>query len=310
MWKILLIILCMGMPTRSFAWGFYGHRCINYAAVFCLPEALFAFYKVHLDYITEASTYPDRRRYAIEEEGPRHYIDTEFYLQNKSIDSIPHNFLTAQTQFDSAHLHNHGILPYHIIRVYRQLVYAFQTHDLEAVLRQSAELGHYVGDLHVPLHTTENYNGQLTNQHGIHGLWETRIPELTIRPEQLTAAPAQYVSNITEVVWTIHKRSFELTDSVLHIEKLMDSTLKFSVELRNNKPIKTYSDDYVSAYDKQLNYMVLSRLKASVLTLGSLWYSAWIDAGQPDLNAWVRGTAKHVEQTTDSLDVEHDHYGH
>jgi hypothetical protein len=38
-------------------------------------------------------------------------------------------------------------------------------------------LGHYIGDAHVPLHTTSNYNGQKTNQHGIHGLWESRIPE-------------------------------------------------------------------------------------------------------------------------------------
>ena len=37
---------------------------------------------------------------------------------------------------------------------------------------------YYVGDAHVPLHTTENYNGKMTGQKGIHGFWESRLPEI------------------------------------------------------------------------------------------------------------------------------------
>jgi len=33
-------------------------------------------------------------------------------------------------------------------------------------------------DLHVPLHASSNHNGQFTDQKGIHGFWESRIPEL------------------------------------------------------------------------------------------------------------------------------------
>lgn len=59
------------------------------------------------------------------------------------------------------------------------LTKAFERRDVNRILSTSADIGHYIANAHVPLHTTENYNGQLTNQKGIHGLWQSRIPELT-----------------------------------------------------------------------------------------------------------------------------------
>ncbi len=57
-----------------------------------------------------------------------------------------------------------GILPWHINRVYYQLRDAFMIRDLKKILRLSAEIGHYIADANVPLHTTENYNGQRAGQ--------------------------------------------------------------------------------------------------------------------------------------------------
>ena len=60
-------------------WGFFAHQKINQMAVFLLPPEMMGFYKKNLDYVQEASVNPDRRRYAIAEEAPRHYIDMEEY---------------------------------------------------------------------------------------------------------------------------------------------------------------------------------------------------------------------------------------
>ena len=57
-------------------------------------------------------------------------------------------------------------------------MYAFIEKDSDKILKYSADLGHYIADAYVPLHTTENYNGQLTGQKGIHAFWESRLPEL------------------------------------------------------------------------------------------------------------------------------------
>ena len=45
-----------------------------------------------------------------------------------------------------------------------KLTNAFKEKDLIRILKFSAEIGHYISDAHVPLHATENYNGQFTNQ--------------------------------------------------------------------------------------------------------------------------------------------------
>jgi hypothetical protein len=72
----------------------------------------------------------------------------------------------------------HGIVPYQLQIMQKRLTSAFKEGDYDRIMRVSAEMGHYVADACVPLHTTENYNGQLTNQVGIHAFWESRIPEL------------------------------------------------------------------------------------------------------------------------------------
>jgi hypothetical protein len=63
----------------GFRWGFFAHKKINRLAVFTLPATMAGFYKKNLEYITEAAVNPDRRRYAIPEEAPRHYIDLDDY---------------------------------------------------------------------------------------------------------------------------------------------------------------------------------------------------------------------------------------
>ena len=51
----------------------------------------------------------------------------------------------------------------------------------------SATLGHYMGDAHVPFHAVLNYDGQLTNQHGIHARFEAMLFERY--RDRLTIAP-------------------------------------------------------------------------------------------------------------------------
>nr|MBP7514011.1 hypothetical protein [Flavobacteriales bacterium] len=175
-WKLALIflVLASGWPLITAedagAWGFYGHKRINRMACFTLPPQMFGFYKRHIDFISDHAVDPDRRRYANPDEAPRHYIDIDHYAHNGSdpFAEVPRPWKQAVAKYTEDTLKAYGIVPWHIQVVYGRLVNAFQRGDVDRILYYSADLGHYVGDAHVPLHTTENYNGQLTNQHGIH----------------------------------------------------------------------------------------------------------------------------------------------
>ena len=160
-------------------WGFYGHKKINRLAVFTLPKGMISFYKKHIEYITEHAVDPDKRRYAVEGEAPRHYIDIDHYTHDSltPFQYVPKKWKDAIEKFSEDTLQAYGIVPWHVYFMHYRLTKAFKAKDANAILKISAEIGHYIGDASVPLHTTENYNGQLTGQIGIHALWESFLPE-------------------------------------------------------------------------------------------------------------------------------------
>lgn len=132
------------------------------------------FYKSNIQYLTDHAIDPDKRRYADTAEAARHYLDVELY--ETETDSIPRKWNDAIQRYGSQKLAKNGILPWQIQRTYYQLVKAFKQHDSIKILIHSAYLGHYIADAHVPLHTTENHNGQLSNQVGIHASGKAVCP--------------------------------------------------------------------------------------------------------------------------------------
>ncbi len=181
----------------------------------------------------------------------------------------------------------HGILPFHLVDMQHRLTEAFVSEDLQNILRVSADMGHYIGDAHVPLHTTKNYNGQLTNQIGIHAFWESRIPELFAEEEyDFFVGKATYISDPIKHYWEIVLESNSYVDSVLRIEKALSeefgSDRKYCFDERLNQTIRTECEEYARAYQTRLAGQVEDRMRKAIHAIGSAWYTAWIDAGQPD----------------------------
>lgn len=297
--KRLTIIITLIIPLfLCTSWGFFAHQRINNLAVFTLPADMIVFYKKNLKYITEHAVDPDKRRYADTLEAPRHYLDVENY--EKNIDSIPEKWNDALAKYGLKKLHTDGIVPWQIERTYYSLVKAFKTRDSIKILKYSADLGHYIGDAHVPLHTTANHNGQLSNQVGIHAFWESRLPELFSTRYNFVVGKANYIENPLIEAWKILKQTHSLVDTVLTFEATLNasfpSTQKYSFSERNNTVLKQYSKDYSKAYHDKMNHMVEKQMRAAILAIGSYWYSAWVDAGQPVLKNLIKTTLIPDEQ--------------
>ncbi len=185
-------------------------------------------------------------------------------------------------------LSEHGILPYHLSHSLSQLTDAFRNHDHSRILRLAADMGHYIADAHVPLHTTENYNGQLTGQTGIHAFWESRLPELFAEDAyDFWIRPAIFLQDADGFFWQIILDSHALVDSVLRTERLLrqefpaDRQLCF--ETRGRTVVKVPCEDFSEAYHRRLGNMVEIRMRQAIRAVASAWYTAWVLAGQPDL---------------------------
>jgi len=247
------------------------------------------FYKPNIDFITEHAVDPDKRRYAIAGEGARHYIDLDHY-GDYPYNDLPRKWNDAIERFQRDTLERHGIVPWHIQVMLARLTNAFKEKNYSSILKNSAEIGHYIADAHVPLHASENYNGQLTGQKGIHGFWESRIPELLAEKKfDFFIGKAQYLKDPAAFIWDRVLESAKAADSVLKFEKQLSDQFrgdkKYAFETRNNKRALQYSSEYTIAYDNMLNGMVERRMRQSIFAVASFWFTAWVNAGQPDLSS-------------------------
>ncbi len=216
------------------------------------------------------------------------YYEDEWIVDCDTLHQVFGDQLTCQSAFAVDGFSGYGILPYHLVQMQRNLTEAFRRKSVNRILRLTAEMGHYIGDAHVPLHTTENYNGQLTNQVGIHAFWESRIPELFADDTyDFFVGKAEYIDNPAEYYWDVVLASHELVDSVLLIEKELSETFpsdqQYCFEERLSNTVRTQCREYAAAYQERMAGMVEERLQNSILVVGSSWYTAWVDAGQPNL---------------------------
>jgi len=286
---VLFLLLCLPLlffyhPGR--AWGFFGHRLLNRLAVFTLPPGMIGFYKANIEYLTANATRPDSRRMVVPGEAPKHFLDVDRYGDSAAY-KLPRTYADAVARYGEDSLLRHGIVPWNVVRMKNQLTAAFKAKDTDRILSLSADLGHYLADACVPLHTTRNYNGQLTGQRGIHGLWESRLPELLSADYDLFSGKAQYIERPTDAIWAAVIRSHAAVDSVLLFEKQLTAQVsddqKFGYEQRGSQTVRTYSREFSKAYHARLNGQVERQLRYAAALIGNFWYTCWVDGGSPDL---------------------------
>ncbi len=216
--------------------------------------------------------------------------DTSWPLKADEVESyLIDNIDPSATLTYENEMVKYGIHPYFLEEFYYRLVNAFEKKDEKYILKISADMGHYIGDGHVPLHTTLNYNGEMTNQVGIHAFWESRLPELYADDSyDFFVGKAEYLSDIRTHIWDMIKSSHALLPELLSKEKEVVDQFpedqQFCYDQRLNQTIWTQCPEFCEAYHKSLEGMVEKRMQDAVLSIGSFWYSAWIDAGQPDLS--------------------------
>lgn len=304
---LLSTVLCC-ITINCFCWGFYAHQKINYYAVFLLPPQMMVLYKPNINFITEHAVDPDKRRYIVAEEGPRHFIDIDHY-GTYPYPNLPHKWKDAVAKFGEDSLKRYGIVPWHILIMLNRLTAAFKEKNFSKIMKNSAELGHYIADSHVPLHASSNHNGQYTNQKGIHGFWESRVPELLAEKEfDFFIGKAEYIADPLSYTWARVLESGHAVDSVLRFEKELTKQFstdqKYAYENRNGVLIRQYSSGFTIAYNKKLEGMIERRMRQSIYSVASFWYTAWVNAGQPDLTSlskqqFSESATKDFEQLND-----------
>ena len=287
-----IVCALLGSVVYVYGWGVWGHNKINRGAILALPHEMGMFFYNHADFITEESVAPDIRKYTMGDktEFPRHYIDLENYNYT-TWTAMPKNIEEAKTKFGKDSVDRYGTLPWTIQEMMTKLTTAFKNKNKAEILFLSANLGHYIGDAHMPLHTTVNHDGQLTDQRGIHGLWESQLPELFGKNYSLFAE-AHYIDNVEKATWGIIDSSHKLMTALLYNDKKLrkDKPVEMMYKIgMNGQPEKNkfgqniFAFEYAHVYHELLSGMVESQMRAAISATASFWYTAWVNAGKPNL---------------------------
>ncbi len=291
MFPFILIICSVSL---LFGWGMYGHQHINHAAVFALPAEMRFFFYNHIDFLTEEANIPDLRKYTLNDraENPRHYINIEG-METMPIDSLPRTMKEAKERYDEKTLQKMGILPWYIQEMMEKLTKAFKDKRKTEILFLAGDLAHYLGDANMPLHTCINHDGQLTNQKGIHAFFEAQLPEYFGDHYNYKINEAVYLGDIPSATWELIKHSNNLAHSMLLIERNIRESFRNEKmyklnangdSVRNKFNLLVRSDEYATAYHKALNGMVEKQLRHAIQDVANFWYTAWVNAGKPDLS--------------------------
>jgi len=287
--KFLLIssvVILAGIVCSS--WGFLGHRTIHQLAVYELPPSMRYFFHSNINEIVKKSVRPDQRRNEDREEAPKHYIDLELYGDSAAW-KMPLLWKDALKKYGKDSLTKCGYVPYYVVTMKERLTQAFRNGNKDSILFYAIDLGHYISDAHVPLHVSENYDGQLTGQKGLHALWESMIPEIEIQQYDLRGRhKAKYLKHPERAIWKAVRQSQKLLHDVFEEEKAVTRSFtqeeKYRVQMRNGREYKSYTSAFAKAYSAKLGKTINERLISSANLVADFWYTSWVDAGCPNLN--------------------------
>lgn len=269
------------------------HRTTTQLAIYQLKnKGLQQFFFQQMPYLVKNSTRPDDRRRTDTTEATKHFIDLEMYGDSAAY-KMPPDWETATARYNRDTLLKYGYVPYEVIRLQNKLAEAFRARDKDQILFIAADLAHYIEDANVPLHTSVNYDGQLTNQKGLHSLWESMIPELEISTMNLKAQKnAFHVAHPEEEVWKIIRRSYNLVPDVFaketSVSQQFTDTMKYRIQNRNGREVKYYTTAFAKAYSAALAPTIDEQLIHSANMVADFWYTAWVDGGKPDMESLLQ----------------------
>ncbi|MCB0729293.1 MAG: T9SS type A sorting domain-containing protein [Ignavibacteriae bacterium] len=250
-------------------WGANGHKIINRRSTFSLPPSMS--FLNWADSLAAHASDADIRKSTDPNESPRHYIDIDDYPEFIATGRIPQDLDSLIAIHGSSFVYGTGILPFSIMATVDSVKKYFQLHNFQKAMLHASDLGHYIGDGHQPLHITRNYDGQYTNQTGVHSRYETQLINRDSANIYYNFENAVYVPDINGYVFNFLYNNYTYVDSVLKYDSIAKSLAG------------SYNTTYYQIYwELAANFTNVLFNNASHI-ISDLIYTAWVNAGTPTL---------------------------
>ena len=284
---VIVIVLLLIVPASASAWGPKGHLMINELAIDAAASKLPEFMNASRAHLIYNAYEPDRWREESTSpmhvaQAPDHFFDSEYWGAIGTIESDRYSFM-EKVAAKKIELVKIGYLPYAIIENYGRVVNAFRNWrnaktpaDREAARENAVYvaglMGHYVGDASQPMHMSIHFNGwadsvpnpkNFTKDRRLHSRYEgayvnAAVNIAAVKPK--IQAP-QRLPNVWNAVKQHLSQGFADLEPMYELEK----TGEFNPERPRPK-----GTDFIT-----------TQIARAGTLLGNLWYTAWIESGEP-----------------------------
>jgi hypothetical protein len=266
----IALALLLVSPAPSWTWGSATHHYIaqNYSKH--LPpymDGLQAYDGVVDAHVTD----PDSRRPYTPGEEFRHYIDIDHYPEFLA-GTLPHDRAVLEARYGAQTVLEVGIVPWAVAEVVATLAQRFQAAQWDAAALTIADLCHYVGDATQPLHCTQNYNGQLTGNSGIHARYESTMMSGHIGDLNTPVMPVVNYASPVDAMFGIISGSWDEVDAVLQADNAAKTASGGS-----------YNSVYYASLWSNTGSFTRTRIDSATVATASLVYTAWVNAGRPPI---------------------------
>jgi len=268
---LVLTIILTGSPGVSWSWGWSMHHMLNRAATTHLPPD-FALFAQWVDTLDELAVAADERKCCDPDESRKHYCDIDDYPEFFN-GTLPLTYDAMVTMYGQPRVDGNGTVPWTIKQSYDLLVQHFQAQAWTSAVEVAADIGHYAGDMHNPMHLTLNYNGQLTGQYGIHSRHES---QMTTRHEAELVPTPTIIGSLTNVLADVYAW---IDRQYPGVALILDADLAATAAAGGNTSGSTYYDTLWLEIGPETDVWLQQASEA----IASLWYSAWLEAGAPAL---------------------------
>lgn len=273
-----LVVLCtLNLAViPAWGWGRTAHQMINAAAIKTLPEPLRAYFQSHQFYLVEHASDPDQLADKDPQERYHHFADIEAF------DSYP--FPKFRKEFVVEYLPptptqiQDGDAPWQIERFTLLLSADFRNRHWSAASHDAVFAAHYAADLTQPLHTTLNFDGQRSGQEGIHKRFETGVVDFFADRWVLQPQPAALIPRLRARIFEEFLLSYQARTAI------------FTADRKARSRFGYHNPRFLPVFAEIIGPLTKERIEDAVSFVGSLWYTAWVRAGKPDLRAWEAET--------------------
>ena len=279
---IWLLIIPLILATFVRAWGLDGHRRINYIASKQLKGPFGQFLKNNSDPLKWYAVAPDYNKDIDSEEFHRHFIDADYY-DEYPFTKIPKKYEELISLYGEDKIRKYGIAPWAINETCERIIDLLKKNQLEEAIYNMGVVGHYIADLHMPLHTVINYNGQFSGNDGIHKRWEHRLVDEYVKKIK-PVGKIEKVEDPWSFSMKIVKESFKLHHLILEADtKARKLLTKEQADRLNSHDVLSFEKPYLDSLYDDTGNLLNERMGRAVMRLASLWNYCWEQAGRPKL---------------------------